>query len=246
MSEKEFIPKIAMSIHAHPDDQEFTVAGTLRRWVENGCQVISVIVTSGGAGSNDPAKNEDFKPVLAKAREAEQSEACAILGIQETVYLHHPDGELEPTMDLRRDLTRQLRRFKPEAVVIADPQGVFYGNGYINHPDHRAAAQAALYAAFPSSGTRLIFTELLAEGLEPHNVKRVYVHGAEKPDTWVDITGTIDVKIAALKKHVSQLGDWDPEKMTREWAAEEGKEHGCEYAEAYKVMILSDEENETK
>ncbi|MEW6093451.1 MAG: PIG-L family deacetylase, partial [Chloroflexota bacterium] len=150
---------------------------------------------------------------------------------------------LEPTLNLRRDLTRLIRRYKPEAVVIGDPQGVFYGNGYINHPDHRAAAQAGLYAAFPSAGTRLIFTELLDEGLEPHDVKRVYVHGAEKSDTWVEISSTLDLKIAALKKHASQLGDWDPEKMLREWAAEEGKEHGCEYAEAFKVMVLSADED---
>ncbi len=243
MPEKEFFPKVAMSIHAHPDDQEFTVAGTLARWAQNGCQVVSVIVTSGEAGSNDPSKNADYKPELATLREAEQSAANAALGITETVFLHYPDGALEPTMDLRRDLTRLIRRYKPEVVVIGDPQGVFYGNGYINHPDHRAAAQAGLYAAFPSAGTRLIFTELLAEGLEPHDVKRVYVHGAEKSDTWVDISGTIDVKIAALRKHASQLGDWDPEKMIREWAAEEGKEHEMEYAEAYKVMVLSEDED---
>jgi LmbE family N-acetylglucosaminyl deacetylase len=241
MSATEFLPKIAMSIHAHPDDQEFTVAGTLAKWARNGCRVIPVIVTSGDAGSNDPSKGADYKPELSKLREAEQSAACAALGLAGTVYLRYPDGELEATLSLRRDLTRLIRRHRPEAVVIGDPQAVFYGNGYINHPDHRAAAQAALYAAFPSAGTRLIFPELLEEGLEPHNVKRVYIHGPEKPDTWVDITETLDVKIAALKKHASQLGEWDPEKMIREWAAEEGKEHKMEYAEAYKVMILSEE-----
>jgi LmbE family N-acetylglucosaminyl deacetylase len=243
MSEKEYIPKIAMSIQAHPDDQEFTVAGTLAKWTQAGCQVISVIVTSGDAGSNEPSKDADYKPELAKLREAEQSAACAAIGIQEVVYLHYPDGELEPTLALRKDLTRIIRKYKPEAVVIGDPQGVFYGNGYINHPDHRAAAQAALYAVFPSSETRLIFTDLLDEGLTPHKVRRLYVHGSEKSDSWIDIAGTIDVKIAALKKHVSQLGDWDPEKMIREWAAEDAKEHGMEYAESYKVMILSEEED---
>jgi LmbE family N-acetylglucosaminyl deacetylase len=243
MSEKEFIPKIAISIHAHPDDQEFTVAGTLAKWTQAGCRIISVIVTSGDAGSNDPSKNADYKPELAKLREAEQSAACAVLGIQEVVYLHYPDGELEPTLALRKDLTRIIRKYKPEAVVIGDPQGVFYGNGYINHPDHRAAAQAALYAVFPSSETRLIFTDLLDEDLTPHKVRRLYVHGLEKSDSWIDIAGTIDVKIAALKKHVSQLGDWDPEKMIREWAAEDAKDHGMEYAESYKVMLLSEEED---
>lgn len=243
MSEKEFLPKVALSIQAHPDDQEFTVAGTLARWARSGCRIISVIVTSGDAGSNDPSRGADYKPELAKLREAEQTAANEVLGVAETVFLRYPDGELEPTLGLRRDLTRLIRRYQPEAVVIGDPQGVFYGNGYINHPDHRAAAQAALYAAFPSAGTRLIFPELLEEGLQPHNVKRVYVHGAEKPDTWVDIAATIDVKIAALSKHVSQVGDWNP-KMIREWAAEDAKENGLEYAEAYKVMILSPEEDQ--
>lgn len=243
MSDKEFLPKKAMSIQAHPDDQEFTVAGTLARWVQAGCELVSVIVTSGEAGSNEPSRDAAFKPELARLREAEQTSANADLGIRETVFLRYPDGELEPTLNLRRDLTRLIRLYKPEVVVTGDPQGVFYGNGYINHPDHRAAAQAALYAVFPSSETRLIFTELLKDGFEPHKVKRLYIHGSEKSDTWVDITPTIDLKISALRRHVSQLADWDPEKMIREWAAEEGKEHGLEFAEAYKVMLLFEVKN---
>ena len=242
MSEIEFIPKIAMSIQAHPDDQEFTVAGTLAKWAKAGCEIVSVIVTSGDAGSNEPSRDATYKPELAQLREAEQTAACAILGIQQTVFLHYPDGELEPSLALRKELTRIIRQYKPEAVVIGDPQGVFYGNGYINHPDHRAAAQAALYAVFPSSETRLIFTDLLEAGYEPHKVKRLYVHGAEKSDTWVDISATIDVKIAALRKHASQLGEWDPEKMIREWAAEEAKEKGMEFAEAFKVMKSEEEQ----
>ncbi len=223
MSKKEYLPKIAMSIQAHPDDQEFTVAGTLAKWAKAGCKIVSVIITSGDAGSNEPSKGAAYKAELAILREAEQSAANAVLGIQQTIFLHYPDGELEPTMALRKELTRIIRQVKPEAVVIGDPQTVFYGNGYINHPDHRAAAQAALYAVFPSSETRLIFTDLLEAGYEPHKVKRIYVHGAEKTDTVVNITTTIDAKIAALKKHASQLGEWDPEKMIRDWAKEEGK-----------------------
>jgi LmbE family N-acetylglucosaminyl deacetylase len=241
--EKEFIPRRAMSIHAHPDDQEFTVAGTLARWTQAGCVLASVVITSGDAGSNAPEHGAAYKPELARLREAEQRSANDLLGIQETIFLGYPDGELEPSLALRKELTRLIRRFKPEAVVIGDPQGVFYGNGYINHPDHRAAAQAALYAVFPSAETRLIFTDLLDEGLEPHKVKRVYVHGSEKADTWVDISATLERKIAALRKHASQLGDWDPEKMIREWAAEEGKDHGVEFAEGYLVMRMAEEED---
>ncbi len=230
-----------MSIHAHPDDQEFTVAGTLARWARAGCRIVSVVITSGDAGSNNPQHDDSYKPILARLREKEQRAANKVLGLAETIFLGHPDGELEPTLALRKELTRLIRQHKPEAVVIGDPQGVFYGNGYINHPDHRAAAQAGLYAVFPSSETRLIFTDLLRAGYEPHKVKRVYIHGVEKPDTWVDIAATMNVKLRALKKHKSQLGDWDPTKMLKEWAAEEGKEKGLKYAEAFKVMINEDE-----
>jgi LmbE family N-acetylglucosaminyl deacetylase len=240
--QKEYLPKIAMSIHAHPDDQEFTVAGTLAKWAKGGCQVISVVITKGDAGSNDPAHDQAYKPVLASIREREQRAANSILGIQETIFMQQSDGELEPTISLRKELTRLIRTYKPDIVVTGDPQAVFYGNGYINHPDHRAAAQLALYAAFPSAGSRLLFAGLLDEGFKPHNVKRVYIHGSEKPDTWVDISESIDLKLAALKKHASQLGDWDPEKMIREWAEEEGKEQGLQCAETYKVMILEEQE----
>jgi len=242
MTDREYIPRNAMSIHAHPDDQEFTVAGTLARWTQAGCRIVSVIVTDGQAGSNDPAHGADYRPELGRIRQAEQRAANSLLGIAETIFLGHPDGELEPTLGLRRELTRLIRRYKPRAVVIGDPQGVFYGNGYINHPDHRAAAQAALYAVFPSAGTRLIFPELLDEGLAPHDVERVYVHGAEKPDTWVDIADTLAVKLSALREHSSQLGEWDPEKMITEWAEEEARDHGLQYAEAFKVMVLRQDE----
>lgn len=243
-NEKEYFPKRAMSIHAHPDDQEFTVAGTLAKWSKAGCEIISVVITSGDSGSNDPTKGAEFKTELARLRETEQLAANQVLGAALTLFLRHPDGELEPTMALRKELTRIIRQHKPDVVVIGDPQGVFYGNGYINHPDHRAASQAALYAVFPSAETRLIFTDLLTEGFEPHKVKRVYVHGVEKPDTWLDVTETIDVKIAALKQHASQLGDWAPDDEMRKWAEEEGKEKGLAFAEAYKVMINVEEKPE--
>jgi LmbE family N-acetylglucosaminyl deacetylase len=245
MSEKEYLPQIAMSIHAHPDDQEFTVAGTLAKWARRGCQVISVIVTSGEAGSNDPGEGADYKTSLALLREDEQIAANLTLGIRETAFLHYPDGELEASLQLRKDLTRLIRQYKPELVITGDPMHIFYGSDYINHPDHRAAAEAAVYASFPSAGTRLIFTDLLDEGYEPHNIKKLYLHGSEKPDTWVDISETLELKIAALKKHASQLGDWDPAEMLREWAADTGKEKGLKAAESFKVMALVEDKPES-
>jgi len=241
-TKKEYIPKTAMSIHAHPDDQDFTVAGTLAKWARAGCEIITVIITDGSAGSNAPEHDADYKATLASIRVDEQRTANKILGIKETLFLGQPDGELEPTVALRKEVTKLIRRYKPDVVVIGDPQAVFYGNGYINHPDHRAAAQIGLYAAFPSAGSRLLFADLLDEGYQPHNVKRVYIHGAEKPDTWVDISETLDTKITALKQHVSQVDTHDVDDWMREWAEEEGKEKELQYAEAYKVMILEEQE----
>ncbi|MBI5651295.1 MAG: PIG-L family deacetylase [Chloroflexi bacterium] len=237
-------PKRVMSIHAHPDDQEFTVAGTLAKWARAGSAVISVIITSGDAGSNDKTPREMTKQELARIREEEQRNANRALGISETVFLNYPDGMLQATIDLRRDLTRLIRKFKPDAVVCGDPTMRFYGESYMNHPDHRVAGDVALDAVFPSAGTRFIFPELLAEGFEPHNVKKIFIHGSEKATTFVDISATIDTKIAALKEHKSQLGDWDPSEMMREWAHDEGKEHGLEAVEGFRVMILQEEEKQ--
>jgi LmbE family N-acetylglucosaminyl deacetylase len=242
--EKEFIPQSAMSIHAHPDDQDFTVAGTLAKWAQAGCQIVTVIITDGSAGSNDPAHGPDYKPTLARIRADEQRAANAVLGVKETIFLGYPDGELTASIQLRRDLTRLIRQYKPQAVVTGDPTGFFYGNGYINHPDHRAAAEAAVYAVFPSAGSRPIFADLIGEGLEPHEVERLYIHGAEKPDTWVDVSQTLETKIEALKKHVSQTDTHEVDDWMREWAEEEGKEKGLKYAEAYRVMILKEDKEE--
>jgi LmbE family N-acetylglucosaminyl deacetylase len=231
-----------MSIHAHPDDQEFSVGGTLAKWSSAGCEVISVIITSGDSGSNDPAKDGSHKKELAELREKEQLAANAILGVKETVFLRYADGELEPTIDLRKDLTRLIRQHKPDVVLAGNPEAWFYGDEYVNHPDHRAAAQAAATAVFPSAGTRLMFTELLEAGYEPHEVKRFYVHGTDKVNTWVDITDTLELKIKALQQHVSQVDTNEIDKWMREWAEEEAKGQEMKYAEAYKVMILKRDE----
>ncbi len=117
----EYLPKRALSIQAHPDDQEFSIAGTLAKWAKAGCEIISVVITSGDAGSNDPKHGADYKPTLARIREREQKAASKVLGIKETVFLGYPDGELEPTLALRKELTRLIRQHKPDTVVIGDP-----------------------------------------------------------------------------------------------------------------------------
>lgn len=243
-NEKEYIPKSAMSIHAHPDDQEFSIGGTLAKWSKAGCEIISVTITSGDSGSNDVTKDGKYKPELANLRELEQKAANDVLGIKHSIFLRYPDGELQPILPLRKELTRLIRQYKPEVVITGNPEAWFYGNNYVNHPDHRAAAQAATEAVFPSAETRLIFTDLLDAGYEPHNVKRLYIHGTDQPDTWVDITETIDIKVEALKKHVSQVPVDEVETWMKNWGKEDAKDKDFEYAEAYRVMVLVKEDED--
>jgi LmbE family N-acetylglucosaminyl deacetylase len=228
----EEVPKSAMVIVAHPDDAEFTVGGTVAAWVEAGCCVTYVICTDGNAGSHEPGITREK---LAGIRRAEQRAACTTLGVSEVVFLGHDDGQLEATLDLRRELVRAIRQYKPEVVITWDPTRLFVNGDYINHPDHRAAAQAALDAAAPASEMPLLWPEVGA----PHRVSQLYVYGNDDANVWVDVTDTIDRKIEALKCHVSQLGDWDPTKMIKERNAEVGEERGISYAEAYRVITFA-------
>jgi LmbE family N-acetylglucosaminyl deacetylase len=233
-------PPRVMSIHAHPDDQEFTVAGTLAKWARTGSEIVTVCITSGGAGSNASTPPDMTRETLVPIREEEQKRACAVLGLREPIFLGYEDGMLEPSLALRRDLTRLIRRHCPDALVCGDPTVRFYWNRYMNHPDHRVAADVALDAAFPSAETRFIFPELLAEGLAPHKVKQVFLHGSERPDTFVDIADVLDMKLAALKEHRSQMGDWDPTGMITGWARQQGARRGLLAAEAFRLLRLDD------
>jgi LmbE family N-acetylglucosaminyl deacetylase len=221
----------AMVIMAHPDDAEFTVAGTVAAWAKGGCRVTYVVCTDGNAGSHEPGMTRER---LAEIRRAEQRAACTTLGVSEVAFLGYDDGQLQPTLDLRRDLVRVIRQHKPQVVITWDPTRLLVGDEYINHPDHRAAAQAALDAVAPASAMPLLWPEVGA----PHQVRQVYIYGHDKPNVWVDVTETIEQKIAALKQHASQMGGWDPTEMIKEWGAETGKEKGLAYAESYLVITL--------
>ena len=216
------------------------MSGTLAKWARAGSTIVTVCITSGGAGSNEFTPDAITREALVPIREGEQRSACRVLGIEEVVFLPYEDGVLEPSLALRRDLTRVIRRYRPDAVVCGDPTMRYYGNSYLNHPDHRVAADVTLDAVYPSAATRLIFPELLAEGLPPHQVKRVFIHGARRPDTFVDIADVLPVKLAALKEHRSQLGTWDPTEMVTDWAREQGARRGLAAAEAFRQMRLND------
>jgi LmbE family N-acetylglucosaminyl deacetylase len=235
-----YVPKKVMVIVAHPDDIEFGCAGTVARWVQNGTEACFVLVTSGDVGI---AKPDITRAEATAVREAEQLAAAAVLGVHNVVFLREPDGTVVNTLDLRKRLVRELRRFRPEVVICSDPTVYFVDNSYINHPDHRAVAAAALDAVFPAAGQPHVFEELAAEGLTAHKVRKVYVEGWGSGDTWINISDVIDRKIEALRQHVSQMGDWDPEPMLRQWSREAGKGKEMEYAESYRVMnIVSDED----
>ena len=231
-------PARVMAIHAHPDDQEFTIGGTLAKWARAGSEIITVCITSGNAGSNRYTPLTMTREALTPIRREEQGSACRVLGISQVEFLGYEDGMLEPSIALRRELTRLIRKCRPDAVMTGDPTMRFYGNSYMNHPDHRIAADVALDAVFPSAETRLIFPELLDEGLEPHQVRSVFLHGAANPDTFIDISAELDVKLAALKEHRSQIGEWDPTEMITQWAAEQGAPRGLAAAEAFRRMVL--------
>lgn len=241
---KFYVPESAMVIVAHPDDIEFSCAGTIARWVKAGARAAYVLCTSGEVGIAEPGMT---KARAAQIREAEQIAAAEIAGVSEVVFLREADGLLQPTLELRKRLVREIRRFRPEVVICGDPTIVWAGNDYINHPDHRAAATAALDATFPAAGQPNLFEELAEEGLEAHKPRKVYVTTWEDGDLYVSIDETIDVKIAALRAHKSQMKDWDPEPMIKEWAAGHARGKEMDYAEAFRVVSLeSDEDWERK
>ena len=235
-----YVPQKAMVIVAHPDDIEFSSAGTVARWVQDGAEVVYVLCTSGDVGIAEPGMT---KAKAAQIREAEQQAAAEVVGVKEVVFLREPDGMLENTMSLRKRLVREIRRFKPEVVITGDPTVVWARSDYINHPDHRAAAGAALDAVFPAAGQPNLFEELAKEGITAHKVRKVYVTSWDQADTFVNITDTIDLKIEALKKHVSQMKDWDPEPRIKEWAGETAQGKEMAYAEAFRVVTLVSDED---
>jgi LmbE family N-acetylglucosaminyl deacetylase len=228
-------PQSAMVIIAHPDDAEFTVAGTVALWARRGARVCYVVCTDGNAGSHEPGMTPER---LAEIRRSEQRAACAVLGVQSIEFLGHDDGCLEANMVLRRELVRALRTHRPEVVVAFDPTSLFAGGEYINHPDHRAAAQAAIDAASPACAMPMLWPEVGP----PHRVRRMYIFGNAEPNVWIDIGETLEVKIAALLKHASQLGDWDPSEMVRQWSSETGRPVGLAFAEAFRLMTLEDDD----
>ena len=226
----------AMVVVAHPDDAEWGCAGTVAKWCAEGWEVVYVLCTDGSKGSEDP---EMTSGRLVEIRKQEQLNAGKVLGVKDIVFLGYEDSMLEPTLDLRRDIAREIRRHRPDVLICMNPVRSVDGEGYLGHPDHFASGEAALSAVFPSSRDRLTFPELLREGLEPHKVKEVWMmfHG-DTADKFVDVSAYMDTAVDALKQHQTQVSEEDAEVDMRQWRNSTGKKVGFEFAEAFKVFQL--------
>jgi LmbE family N-acetylglucosaminyl deacetylase len=228
----------ALVIFAHPDDAEFMCGGTVAAWAADGTAVHYCVITDGSAGNNEPGvTREEIAPV----REREQREAARILGVRGIDFLGFRDGELEVNLETRKAVTRVVRRVRPDVIVAPDPSRLWNGSGYINHWDHKQAGTLALCSIMPDAPSRPQFSELLDEGLEPFEVPSLML-SSEEPDTYVDITKSIDRKIEALLAHESQ-GTHDPEteKWVRQRARDTGEQAGVDYAEAFKRFRFTEE-----
>ena len=183
----------------HPDDAESRMAGAVAHWIREGKDIIYIICTNGDKGTSDPNTKQEE---LVKIREQEQLAAATILGVREVIFLGHPDQSLEDTPEFRKEIVKLIRMYKPEIVVTVDPY-----QGYLDHKDHRITARVTLDAVFPYAGDVHSYPDLLEQGWQPHKVKEVLIYGTEDPNYHINITDTIDFKIAALRCHRSQVGD---------------------------------------
>jgi LmbE family N-acetylglucosaminyl deacetylase len=231
-------PARALAVYAHPDDPEISAGGTLAKWAEAGTEVWVLVTTQGDKGSRDPGADTR---ALVELRVEETAKAAAQLGLAGTRHLDHPDGELTDDQELRGAIVRMIREVRPEVVLCPDPTAVFFGDGYYNHRDHRITGWATLDAVAPAAGNPHYFPQHLADGLAVHQVRAVYLSGTLEPNTWVDISDTLERKIDALFCHASQLpdeaGEWFRD-FLRQRAEEAGATANLKFAEPFRTLTF--------
>jgi LmbE family N-acetylglucosaminyl deacetylase len=221
-------------VTAHPDDSEFGAGGTVARLTKEGREVTYVIVTNGNKGSGDRTMTSER---LALIREAEQRNAARTLGVARVEFLGYPDCEVEDTRELRRDVTREIRRWRPDLVIAMNPHRTYSLGG--SHRDHRITAGVALDCVYPLARDHLAFPELMPD-YEPHKVLEIHLMQWENPHLVVDISDVMDLKLKALACHASQFADFPAvEKRVRERSAELGKSKGYAYAETFDRVVLA-------
>lgn len=223
---------------AHPDDLDWSSGGTAAVWARTGKEVYYILTTSGEGGEDHQRKRILPAAEIADIRETEQRHAATILGVKNVIFLGQPDGRVEATLAFRDQIVNLIRRLKPHIVINLDPGHWAFDNFHLHHPDHRATALAVYDAVYPAAGTAT-YIPRPDEGLPPHKVREMYFSGTPHPDTFVDITTAIELKIQALLSHRSQIKD--PERMAnriREIAAQYGEQAGCKYAEAFRCLAV--------
>ena len=235
-------PDRFMVIAAHPDDADFGPAATAARWIDAGSRGWLVCCTSGDAGAEDP----DTDPLeLAALREREQRDAAEVVGYEGVSFLHMPDGALVNDLILREHLVREIRTFRPDAVLATDPETLFYRDRGVNHTDHRAAGYAAVDAVYPAARNPMAFPWLAKQGLAAHRVRRLYLFWSNTPTVFVDVSATVDRKVDALRAHASQLKDLAGlEKRVREWLSELGKQIGVESADGFHLVVIDEDDED--
>src|SRR6184192_2075618 len=224
----------ALVVTAHPDDSEFGTGGTVAKLAKDGCEVTYVVVTNGNKGSGDRSMTPER---LAAIRADEQRNAARTLGVARVEFLGYPDGEVEDTRDVRRDVAREIRKWRPDLLICQNPERTY--NLGASHRDHRTVGGVVLDCIYPLSRDHLAFPELMPE-FEPYRVREVYVMQWQDPHIVVDISDVMDLKIKALACHASQFRDFaGVEKRVRDRGAELGKPHGYAYAEAFDRIVIS-------
>ncbi|MFO7169034.1 MAG: PIG-L deacetylase family protein [Chloroflexota bacterium] len=233
------LPRVALVVMAHPDDAEFGCGGTVAAWAREGWEIHYVICTDAAGGGPDEATDvgPEARRVITETRMAEQRAACDVLGVRDVVFLGFRDGTLQPTIELRRELVRLYRKYRPTRLVCQSPQRSWrpvYRIG-AHHPDHLAAGEAAIAAMYPASQNPWDFPELLDEGLMPHKIRELYVMASPEPNFAVDISETFEIKLAALRAHQSQVGSRldELEPRLRQWATDIGAQFNLPMAEAF-------------
>ena len=226
----------ALVVISHPDDAEFGAGPTIAALTAAGARVDYVVTTDGSKGTEDPNVTPDE---LASTRMAEQRAAADILGVSDIVHLGYPDGYLAPSLDLRRDITRQLRRFRPDLVITQNPQRRLDHNPFIGHPDHLATGEATLASVYPAARDHLNFPELWTEEhLEPWKVRQVLLTGVEEPNLWIDVADTFETGLASILAHVSQVEPDEVSERMRERARQIGEPQGIGMAQAFLSIII--------
>ncbi len=228
-------PKNVLAVFAHPDDIDFSSAGTIAKWAQKGSNISYLVCTDGSKGSDDPRMTARK---LAALRKKEQLAAAKILGVRDIIFLNHRDGELVPDLRLKEQIVKVIRRKKPDVVITLNP-AFFYSTkyGFVNHPDHRAAGQAALDAVFPLARDHMNFPRHEKQGLGPHKTKTLLLISFEAPEHLEDISGTMAKKLQALKAHTSQVKPEVAQRI-RDRARMLGKKGKISFAEGFKRIEL--------